>query len=132
MPVHPPGQDGLRVEGVNQVHAFVIRLVAEAIRTVEDDILRPRAEARVVEDARQLNAVPFADRAPALDAVMPGDLGPVGRDRKVWIGIDSGRATRPSTVSRQLANCSAMCCAYSGVPGFAVPFERKMGDISAS
>src|SRR4029079_7065908 len=70
------------MKGIDEVDAFIIGLVAEPISAVEDDIFCTGAEARVLKDAPQLDAVPFADRAPALDAVVASDLGAVGKGAK--------------------------------------------------
>src|SRR5439155_26464073 len=40
MPIHSPGKNGLRMEGVDQVDAFIIRRVAEPIGAMEDDVAR--------------------------------------------------------------------------------------------
>src|SRR5438067_6710251 len=77
MAVQPPGDHRLRVEGVDQVDALVIGFVAEAVGAVEYDVLRAGAEGGMFEEPPQLDAVPLADRAPALNAVVAGDLGTV-------------------------------------------------------
>ncbi len=63
------------MEGVDQVDALIIGPAAEAIHAVEDDVARLVAQPRLVEQQRQRHAGPFADRRPALDAVVAGDLG---------------------------------------------------------
>src|SRR5437868_14972255 len=66
----PPGDRRSRVEGVDQVDALVIGLVTEAVGAVEYDVLRAGAEGGMFEQPPQLDAVPLADRAPALNAVV--------------------------------------------------------------
>src|SRR5205085_3522665 len=73
--VHPPGEDRLRVEGVDQVDALIIRPLAIAIQAMEDDVARLVPEAGAVEDQGKRRPGPFADRRPALDAVVAGELG---------------------------------------------------------
>ena len=94
MAVHAPGEDRLRMEGVDQVDALVIGLVAEPVGAVEDDVSGARAQARRVEDARQLDAVPFADRAPPFDAIVARDLHAV-RHRLRRVAAGSTAAARP-------------------------------------
>src|SRR5437868_11907217 len=52
MAVQPPGDQRLRMEGINQVNALVIRLVAEPIGTMKHDIFGATAQARMLEQAR--------------------------------------------------------------------------------
>ena len=43
MVVHSPGEDRLRVKGVDQIDALIERLVAEAVGAMKDDVLRTGA-----------------------------------------------------------------------------------------
>src|ERR1700712_4524084 len=75
--VHPPGEDGLGVEGVDQVDRFVIGRGAEAVGAVEHRVARLRQQSGQRQDRAELRALPLADRAPPLDAIVAGDLGPL-------------------------------------------------------
>src|SRR3954468_12913254 len=76
--VHRPGEDGLRMESVDQVDALIIRNAAEIVGAVEDDVARLAPEPGAVKHQPQRQSGPLADRAPALDAIVAGDLGARG------------------------------------------------------
>ena len=74
------GQDGLGVKGVDQVDAFVILACAVGgafivVGAMEHGETSRRLEPGARQYAGQRNALPLADRAPALDAIVTGDLG---------------------------------------------------------
>ena len=62
-----------------EVDALVIRGAAEIVGAVEDDVARLGPEARALEQQPERHAGPFPDRAPPLDAIVAGDLGPRGQ-----------------------------------------------------
>ena len=62
------------MEGVYEVDALIIRPAAEPVGAVEDDVAGLIAQARGIEQQRQRHPGPFADRRPALDAIVAGDL----------------------------------------------------------
>ena len=64
-------------EGIDEVDALVIGPAAQRVGAAEDDELRFRLEPGHVEQVLQLRPGPLADRAPALDAIVPGNLGPL-------------------------------------------------------
>src|SRR5690606_10304829 len=73
------GDECLRVEGVVEVTAFVVRHAAKIVGAAEDDEAGLFLEAGRVEDRRELRTGPLTDRTPAFDAVMAGDLRPLGK-----------------------------------------------------
>src|SRR3954470_19732684 len=74
-----PCKYGLRMIGIDQVDGFIInRSVAHRVGAVEDDELRLRLQLRDVEDAREMRALPFADRAPPFDAIVARNLRALG------------------------------------------------------
>ena len=84
--VHAVGQDGLRVEGVNEVDALVVEagavegLLQVRRRSGTRHSARRLREPGVSQQHAQRDAGPLADGAPALDAVVARDLG-AGRQR---------------------------------------------------
>src|ERR1700732_1948792 len=85
--IHVIGEDCLRMHSVDQVDALIVAdalgidaelAVVQGVRAMEYDKagLGPDAGAR--QDLRKRHAGPFADAAPALDAIMPSDLGARG------------------------------------------------------
>src|ERR1700731_4515318 len=90
--VHLIGEDRLRMGGVGKVDALVIAdrfwIIAQAaviqgIGAVEDDIVRLRLDAGARQDFGERHAPPFADAAPALDAVMARDLRARGKRAQI-------------------------------------------------
>src|SRR5450432_913039 len=78
--VHGVGQDGLRVVGVDQVDALVVlaravQRLLERVAAVEDDVAGGLFQAGLIEQRAEPGPRPLADRRPALDAVVAGDLG---------------------------------------------------------
>src|SRR4051812_37007526 len=73
--VHRPGEDGLRVEGIDEIDALIIRIAAEIVGAVEDYVAHLLPQPGAMQQQPQRHARPFADRAPALDAIVAGDLG---------------------------------------------------------
>jgi hypothetical protein len=72
------GEDGLRMEGVLEAEAFVeatavVEGLFELVGATEDEVARLGFQPGLFQQSRELDALPFADAAPALDAVVPGD-----------------------------------------------------------
>src|SRR3546814_7393307 len=68
------GHDRLRMQGVDQVNAFIIRDAAHEICAMENDIAGVVLHSRGAQQQFQWHASPFANSAPAFDTVMAGDL----------------------------------------------------------
>ena len=101
--VHVVGEDRLRMEGVLQVDALVIAAGAverllERIGAGEDDVARVRLRARR-RAAPQRHALPLADAAPTLDAIVPGDLG--ARRHRPQFGEREGERPLDQAVDRK-------------------------------
>src|SRR5664279_1775952 len=81
MVVEIVGEEGLRMVRLVKVDALVVpRVVAverrpvHRIEAAEDDELRFRLRPGLVEHEAERHALPFADTAPAFDAIVPRDL----------------------------------------------------------
>src|SRR3546814_5722410 len=68
------GHDRLRMQGVDQVNAFIIRDAAHEICAMENDIAGVVLHSRGAQQQFQWHASPFANSAPTFDTVMAGDL----------------------------------------------------------
>ena len=62
------------MEGIVEIDALVVGGALKIVGAMEDDVARLVGELRLVEHGGQRRAGPFADGAPALDAIVPGDL----------------------------------------------------------
>ena len=63
------------MKGIGEIDRFVIGAGAEAVGAVEHDEARGGQQAGEAEHLAKLRPLPLANRAPTLDAVVPGDLG---------------------------------------------------------
>ena len=75
-------QDRLRVISIIHVDAFVVRARTVGFHRVgamEDDEARLGLWLDRIQHRGELDALPLADRAPALDAIVPGDLRAAGQ-----------------------------------------------------
>jgi len=72
--VERPCHHRLRMARVDHVDAFIIRPAAQRIGTVKHQIARRVPDLHAVEQITKVDTAPFADGAPSLDAIMPGDL----------------------------------------------------------
>ena len=59
---------------LDHVDRFVIGRAVDLVGAAEEDVARAVRYTRLVEQQCERHAGPLADRAPALDAVVPGDL----------------------------------------------------------
>src|SRR3982074_2618242 len=78
--VHVVGQDGLRMEGIEQVDAFVVEAAAiwaahHLVEAMEDDIARLWLEPGLAQHLHKRHAGPLPDRSPAFIAIVLGNLG---------------------------------------------------------
>src|SRR5712692_11964775 len=69
------GENGLLVEGVLEVQALVVLVAAflERVEAVDDDVARGGLDADPLQQRGQAHALPLADSAPPLNAVVPRD-----------------------------------------------------------
>src|SRR5579862_608880 len=72
--IHRVGEQGLRMEGVDKIHALVIRRLIKPIGAMEHHETRVRLQPDLLEKMSELNARPLANGAPAFDAVVTRDL----------------------------------------------------------
>ena len=77
--VHGIGEDGLRMEGVDQVDALVVTAAAiegpfQFVRAIKHRVSRRCLQPGGCENAAEGNTRPLADRAPTFNAVMPRNL----------------------------------------------------------
>ncbi|EGE60570.1 hypothetical protein RHECNPAF_14110054 [Rhizobium etli CNPAF512] len=77
--IHRIGKDRLRMEGVNEIDALIVPTAAIKrlfvfVGAMEHDVARLRLQPDRLQQGAKRQARPFADRAPAFDAVVPGDL----------------------------------------------------------
>lgn len=135
--VHLVGEDGLRMNRVDEIDALVIAAASverlfEFVGTMQDDISRRRLDAGKAQQMGERNASPLGDGAPAFDAVMAGDLG-AGRKH---LQISERNLSRPisKTVDLQSPVCEVTFqqSAYSSLSGALVPLTRKEGEMSFS
>jgi len=63
------------VIGVHKIDALIVFRSSIGVGTMEYDIFRAKADARTIEHHGEARTLPFSDAAPALDAVVTGDLG---------------------------------------------------------
>src|SRR4051812_45347818 len=73
--VECPGEDRLRMEGIDQTDALIISRPAEIVIAMEDDVARGARQAGKLQDRAEHRTGPLPDRAPPLDAIVAGDLG---------------------------------------------------------
>jgi hypothetical protein len=79
--IHLIGKDRLRMLRVDQVDALIVAdalgigAIVQGVRAMEHDKAGLRPDACARQDLRERHASPFADAAPALDAIMSRDLG---------------------------------------------------------
>ena len=81
------------MEGIAQVDAFIILsrtlfaalggFAGQIVGAVKHRIARIGLQRGGLQDQAQLHAGPHADGAPALDTIMPGDLGAAGQAHDV-------------------------------------------------
>src|SRR3546814_16104311 len=64
--VERPGEDRLRVERIDEVAAFIIIGIADAVAAAKDDVARAVLQPRRGATMGTRNPGPFADRAPPL------------------------------------------------------------------
>ena len=76
-------------------------------------------DARTRQDLLKRHAGPFADAAPALDAIMAGDLGAGRQGAQLLEDTDNSCSTRPLTFSRH-----EHLVQVPGVAGLRVPLSR--------
>ena len=96
---------------------------------MEDDVARLRLQACLLEHMAERHALPFADAAPALDAIVAGDLR--ARRHGAEIGErELGRAARPGRPpsSRQSAKPFAASCLIGGIVGRRAAVRPKAGE----
>src|ERR1043165_3511029 len=76
--VHRIGENSLRMEGVDEVNALIIGRRAASdrleIEAFEHDEARRGENAGPFKHAVKRRSGPFSNRAPTLDAIVPGDL----------------------------------------------------------
>ena len=65
------------------IAAGIVEGLLERVGAEEGDVARLGLQARRLEDLRQLHALPLADAAPALDAIVAGDLRARGQRAQV-------------------------------------------------
>jgi hypothetical protein len=84
---HVIGEDRLRMRSIDQVDALIVasalgidagRAIVQGIGAMEHDKAGLWPDARTRQYLRERHTGPFADTAPALDTIMPGDLGARG------------------------------------------------------
>ncbi len=88
------------MEAVDEVDALVVGGAGEIVGTVEDQVARLRLKSGLGQEVAERHAGPFADGAPALDAVVAGDLG-AGRHR-AKLGEREGLGRLDEAVEREL------------------------------
>src|SRR6202012_5280938 len=73
------------VDGADRlvIAAGVVERFLERVGAEEGDVARLRLQARSGPHRRQLRALPLADGAPALNAIMPGDLRARGQGAQI-------------------------------------------------
>jgi len=128
-------KNGLRMESVDQIDAFIIlsgavERLLKNVGAMEDNEARRGEKRGLPEHDSQWYALPFADGTPPFDAVMAGDLGPLRQVPQIRSDKSRGLATSPSTRSRQSAKLPSRKAAYSSPSGIVVPFTLKAGDTS--
>src|SRR4029078_9182356 len=73
--VHIIGENGLRMESIDQIDALVVRRArAHHIGAMKDQITRVRLQTDTLQQRAKLGAFPFPDGAPAFDAIVARDL----------------------------------------------------------
>src|SRR3546814_5858519 len=72
--VERPGEDRLRVERIDQIAAFVIIGIADAVGVAKYDVARSAQQPRRRQHAAQLPPGPFAAPPPPLDAIVAVSL----------------------------------------------------------
>src|SRR6266550_8363998 len=105
------GKDGLWMVGVVHVDALVIRTAAVALHRIgamEYHVTRRRCRPHGFQHRRQRRSFPFADRTPAFDAIVAGDLRSA-RQRAQFLERKDGRlfnqATDFQAISREATRC---------------------------
>jgi hypothetical protein len=93
--VHCVGKNGLLVKGVDEVDALIVATASiqrlfEFVRAVEDGKACGGLQPDRTKEEPEGNTCPFADGAPALNAVMPGNLGSRGKPLEVREGEFTG------------------------------------------
>ena len=133
--VEAMGKNGLRVESVDQIDAFVIlsgavKRLFQNVGAMEDHEPGGGKKRGPREHDSQRNALPFADRAPPFDAVMAGDLGPLRQVPQIRERQFQRLGDQPIDAQAPSGEIAFPQAAYSSPSGILVPFTLKAGDTS--
>jgi hypothetical protein len=126
------GEQALRLQHVLQALGIVIGAAIERFTKGEEgDNLGFRFWAHKFDQRFHRNAAPLRDAAPALDAVMHGDVLDLSELSMSARESSTGFSTRPPTLILKSRNPRSARCFQSSLTG-SFPLGQKYGEISCS